>query len=115
MSQHRLAKLCLVTASCALATLLSTSALADKKPPRSDRDRDMFARVDSDGDGYISAAEHAAGIAAMTEKMNQRFTAMDADGDGRVSAQEAKEHHQALRAERRDRRDHYREQDRDRD
>ncbi|MFW2421403.1 MAG: hypothetical protein ACN4EJ_02170 [Porticoccaceae bacterium] len=87
--------------ACAITTLAASPALADKKSHRGP-DRGMFERVDSDSDGYISSAEHAAGVAAMTAKMNQRFADMDADSDGRVSKEEAEEHHRAMRAERRD-------------
>ncbi len=42
-----------------------------------------FQQLDSDGDGAISAEEHAAGSA-------KRFAAMDANGDGKVTADEMK-------------------------
>ena len=102
-------KLGLIVLACAITTLAASPALADKKSHRGP-DRDMFERIDSDSDGYISSAEHAAGVAAMTAKMNQRFADMDADSDGRVSKEEAKEHRRAMRAERRERRDNYREE-----
>jgi Ca2+-binding EF-hand superfamily protein len=41
----------------------------------------LFAQMDKDGDGRISAQEHALSVRAM-------FVAMDADKDGRVSAAE---------------------------
>lgn len=99
-------KLVLTLAACAIAALASSASLADKKPPRGP-DRDMFERVDSDGDGFISGTEHAAGVAIMTAKMNQRFADMDADNDGRVSKQEAKDHHRAMRDKRREQRDEH--------
>jgi len=93
----------------ATAATLSTSALASHHGDKPDRgDRDMFERVDSNDDGFISAEEHAAGIAKMTKKMNQRFADMDADNDGKVSKDEARDHHKAMRDERRERRDEWR-------
>jgi Ca2+-binding EF-hand superfamily protein len=41
----------------------------------------MFAQMDTDGDGRVTAREHALGVRKM-------FLAMDADGDGRVTATE---------------------------
>lgn len=108
MSQPIL-KASLLAAVFAAAAMLSASALADHhgdKPPRGDRD--MFKRIDSNDDGFISGEEHAAGIAAMTAKMNERFADMDADNDGKVSKDEAREHHKAMRDERRERRDEWR-------
>jgi hypothetical protein len=42
---------------------------------------DTFSAMDTDGDGRVTAAEHARGARAM-------FVAMDRDGDGRVTAGE---------------------------
>lgn len=42
-----------------------------------------FAQMDSNGDGVITAEEHAAGAA-------KRFSAMDANGDGKVTPDEMK-------------------------
>ena len=58
----------------------------------------LFERFDSDGDGAISAAEHEAAIAEMSEQRRQRFAAMDTNGDGSVSKDEAR----AMAKERRD-------------
>jgi len=44
-------------------------------------DKDKFRTMDSNGDGMVSAAEHAAGVQAM-------FGQMDANGDGSVTAAE---------------------------
>ena len=101
-------KIGLTVLVCAITTLVAGPALADKKH-HSEHDRGMFERIDSDSDGYISSAEHAAGVAAMAAKMNQRFADMDADSDGRVSKDEAKEHHRAMRSGRSERLDKYRE------
>ncbi len=108
MSQPIL-KASLLAVAFAAAATLSASALASHhgdKPPRGDRD--MFERVDSNDDGFISKDEHAAGIAEMTAKMNERFTDMDANSDGKVSKDEAREHHKAMREERRERREEWR-------
>jgi len=42
---------------------------------------DTFSKMDADGDGRVTAAEHARGARAM-------FIAMDRNGDGRVTAEE---------------------------
>ena len=59
-----------------MATLLSFAAMAGDPP-----------KVDTNGDGMISASEHAAG----SQKM---FDTMDANKDGNVSAAEMDAHHQ---------------------
>ena len=48
-----------------------------------------FAQMDSNGDGAISAEEHAAGAA-------KRFSAMDTNGDGKVTRDEMKGHWKAM-------------------
>ena len=55
------------------AISLSAATFAQERP--------MHAMMDTDGDGAISAAEHAAGAAAM-------FAKADADADGSISADE---------------------------
>lgn len=60
------------------ALALSSAAFA--------QDHSMHAMMDADGDGAISAAEHAAGAAKM-------FAKADANGDGSVSADEMKAMH----------------------
>ena len=50
-----------------------------------------MAMMDADGDGAVTAAEHAAGAQAM-------FTKADADGDGRLTHEEMMAMHQAMRA-----------------
>jgi Ca2+-binding EF-hand superfamily protein len=62
----------LALAFTALAALFSSAASSAG---------DAFAKMDTDGDGRITAAEHARGVRAM-------FLAMDRDGDGRVTAAE---------------------------
>ncbi|MBU8975187.1 MULTISPECIES: hypothetical protein [unclassified Lysobacter] len=47
--------------------------------------------IDTNGDGQLSAAEHAAGSQAM-------FTKMDANGDGNLTAAEMKAGHEAAMA-----------------
>ncbi len=49
-----------------------------------------FEKMDTNGDGKISAAEHAAMAASWFKKM-------DANGDGFVSKAEMKAHHQAMK------------------
>ena len=50
-----------------------------------------FAQMDSNGDGVITAEEHAAGAA-------QRFSAMDANSDGKVTTDEMKSRWKAKHA-----------------
>ena len=69
----------LLLALCGLA--LSPAAFAQK--------HDMHAMMDSDGNGAISAAEHA----AAAQKM---FAKADANGDGSVGADEMKAMHQQM-------------------
>ena len=64
-------------------TLLSAQAIAG---PAIDKE---FASMDSDHDGKVSAAEHAAGAKMMFEKM-------DANHDGKVTAAEMTAAHQAI-------------------
>lgn len=49
------------------------------------KEGDKFKAMDSNGDGQVSAAEHAAGVSKM-------FGAMDANGDGFVTAAEMDTH-----------------------
>jgi Ca2+-binding EF-hand superfamily protein len=49
----------------------------------------QFSMMDADGDGKISAAEHAAGAKKM-------FETMDADKDGKVTAKEMETAHQQV-------------------
>jgi len=48
-------------------------------------------KIDTDGDGALSASEHDAGSAQM-------FTKMDADGDGFITAAEMKAGHDQMRS-----------------
>jgi len=62
----------------------------ERRARRADR---QFGRLDSNGDGQISAAEYEAVHAA---RMEARFTKIDADGDGVISESERdamKSHH----------------------
>jgi Ca2+-binding EF-hand superfamily protein len=76
-------------------TLLSAQAIAG---PAIDKE---FASMDSDHDGKVSAAEHAAGAKMMFEKMDanqaaknsdmpaaDKIKAVDANGDGVLTAEE---------------------------
>jgi len=84
----------LVPASVAAALIVSGltgAAIAQDKGMHSSHGanpqmvQQMFATLDADGDGKVSAAEMAAGP-------QRRFDVMDADGDGKVSATEMVEH-----------------------
>lgn len=49
----------------------------------------LLARLDSDGSGGLSRAEFVDGIVAgMTERLGERFDRLDRDGDGQLSAEE---------------------------
>ena len=72
----RVATRCLA-ASILAAVALSGTALASGTMSSSDK----IKKMDSNGDGQLSAAEHEAGARAM-------FTAMDANKDGNVTAAE---------------------------
>ena len=52
---------------------------------------EKIATMDTNGDGKLSAAEHAAGA-------KQMFTKMDKDGDGTLTAQELREGHRMMMA-----------------
>ena len=54
-----------------------------------ERTRTMFARIDANRDGFITAEELAAARAARQAAMRDaHFKALDTDGDGRVSVAE---------------------------
>jgi len=63
-----------------LCTLLGGIAFASGAWANKDMD-DKFKTMDSNGDGMISAAEHASAVTSM-------FAKMDANGDGNVTAAE---------------------------
>lgn len=65
------------------ATLFATQALAE---PQIDKE---FAVMDTNGDGKVSPAEHAAGAKAM-------FDTMDGNRDGKVTATEMTAAHKAI-------------------
>ena len=82
--------------------ILAMSALANAGP--GDKG---FDRLDTDGDGEISAAEVDAAEAKRAEKKSERdakraerFAEADADGNGSVSREEMKAYRDAKRAER---------------
>ena len=68
--------------ACALASSLAMAMSHTK-------DEKEFAMMDTDKDGKVSAAEHAAGAKAMFEKM-------DANKDGKVTADEMTAAHKAV-------------------
>jgi Ca2+-binding EF-hand superfamily protein len=65
----------LIATSLVTTVLLAGTALAN--------DKDKFRMMDTDGDGRISASEHAAGS-------QQMFMMMDANKDGAVTMEEMK-------------------------
>jgi Ca2+-binding EF-hand superfamily protein len=67
---------------------LSSLALADKAAAPGGADHEIK-MMDTDGDGKISAAEHAAGARKM-------FEMMDADKDGKVTAKEMEAAHERV-------------------
>lgn len=72
----------LLLALCALAMSPAAFAQQHDMPAM----HDMHAMMDADGDGAISAAEHAAGAQKM-------FQMADANGDGSISADEMQAMH----------------------
>lgn len=71
------------------ASVLSLLGALALSPAAFAQHADMFATMDGNGDGRISAAEHAAGASAM-------FAKMDANHDGSVTAEEMKADHAAM-------------------
>lgn len=71
----------------ALATISATAQETPKARPMTSAEK--IAAIDTDRDGTITAAEHAAGARAMFERM-------DADRDGKVTAAEMDAAHQAM-------------------
>ncbi|MBB6096235.1 Ca2+-binding EF-hand superfamily protein [Povalibacter uvarum] len=70
-----------LTAACAFAVSLSAWAGGDK--------HDKMAMMDTDGDGKITQAEHAAGAKNM-------FVKLDANADGKVTAAEMDAAHKSM-------------------
>ena len=64
-----------MTMAAAACTLMAAAAWANNDAG------DKFKMMDANGDGMISASEHAAGVTKM-------FSEMDANGDGNVTAAE---------------------------
>lgn len=73
----------------------ATTQSASDDPAKAAEGRCGMARVDSDGDGRISAEEFAA---AHPEKDPSYFADMDANGDGYVDGAEHDAHHAAKKA-----------------
>ncbi len=92
--------------SAAILAVQALPVLAQDGPPpagheggkKGDRGARMFEMQDTDKDGAISEAEHS----AFTKK---RFDEMDANKDGKVTKDEAKAHHDAMKAKWKERRD----------
>lgn len=83
-------KILMLTA--AVFALQAVPALAQDAPSKEARGDRMFEKLDTDGDGKISEAEHLA-------HAKERFKAMDANGDGFVTKEEGKAHYEAKKAE----------------
>lgn len=71
------------------ASLLSLLGALALSPAAFAQHADMFATMDGNGDGSVSAEEHAAGASAM-------FAKVDANHDGSVTAEEMKAGHAAM-------------------
>ena len=72
------------------AALAATPALAQETTqPKAMSSAEKIAAIDSDHDGIVTAAEHAAGARAMFERM-------DADHDGKVTAADMDAAHRAM-------------------
>jgi Ca2+-binding EF-hand superfamily protein len=59
--------------------------------------RMMFEKMDTNGDGIITAEEHEASIQQMMAKRSEHFAKMDTDGDGSVTKEEAKAARESMR------------------
>lgn len=59
--------------------------------------RMMFEKMDTNGDGVITAEEHEASIQQMMAKRSEHFAKMDTDGDGNVTKEEAKAARESMR------------------
>jgi Ca2+-binding EF-hand superfamily protein len=69
--------------------LIAAGGFAALPALANDKGGDFFKTMDTDGDGKISAEEHAAGAKKMFDKM-------DADKDGKVTAAEMDAYHQQM-------------------
>jgi len=69
--------------------MLATARAGADTPAGGSSGRDMFQRMDTNGDGKVSADEHAAGARRM-------FETMDANHDGRVTAREMDAAHEQV-------------------
>jgi EF hand len=65
--------------------------------------RMMFEKMDTNGDGIITAEEHQASIQQMMAKRSEHFVKMDTDGDGSVTKEEAKAARESMRGQQRER------------
>lgn len=83
-------KILMLTA--AVFALQALPAIAQDAAPKDGKGHRMFEKLDTNGDGKISEAEHLA-------HAKERFKAMDANGDGFVTKEEGKAHHEAKKAE----------------
>ena len=80
----RRATRCFGVAAVLSTVVLSAAAFAGDRSPD-----EMFKQMDADGDGRISAAEHAAGASKM-------FAKMDSNHDGGVTAAEMEAGHKMM-------------------
>ncbi|KQZ56463.1 MULTISPECIES: hypothetical protein [unclassified Lysobacter] len=79
---------CTLSFAAALAAISATAQETPKMRPMM-TSAEKIATIDSDHDGIVTAAEHAAGARAMFERM-------DANHDGKVTAAEMDAAHQAM-------------------
>ena len=83
-------KILMLTA--AVFALQAIPAMAEDGAPKEGKRHGMFEKLDTNGDGQVSEAEHLV-------HAKERFKAMDANGDGQVSKEEGRAHHEARKAE----------------
>lgn len=83
-------KILMLTA--AVFALQAFPAMAEEGAPKEGKGHRHFEKLDTDGNGSISEAEHLAGA-------KTRFKAMDANGDGEVTKEEGRAHFEARKAE----------------
>lgn len=82
----------LITALLALTLMIPATALAAPGGPGKPG-ASHFQQMDSNGDGVITAEEHAAAAA-------KRFATMDSNGDGKLTREEMRQHWQQMHRKR---------------
>ena len=79
-----------LTAAMAVALGLTSGAALAGHHEGDHKGGKMMERVDTDGDGKVSAAEFMA-------KHQEKFTQMDKDGDGFLTKEEMKDAHESMK------------------